>query len=566
MFKFIERAVFRLERIADKEDRYRGRMLGYMLLGLVALSILLVLIIPRPAERLAVSLITASSLICLVLLHFGKLDIGVVLMTSSVALLSYATLFAVPFQHNMEVYQLGIFGLFSFVLASLVTRKSLTFYILGGLGIVVLAGQLFFRRLPSPEPLTASNVSGYAVVLFIFAMSGAILRGVAARNRELLARSAAQAAHEHHRAEQYAGIVVEARKSLDAGSGLTASAERTNRLVKEMLDNSERMRQNVNALHDEGGRVEAASQAMAKASDSTSSSVSEQVAVIEETSAAVVEMTASIESISRIASERQEAINELAREAEQGSAAIARVTEAMAGLKGRVADTGEVVKVIKKVATQTGLLAMNASIEAAHAGDAGGGFAVVAAEIRKLADETAKNAKIIAETLGAVTASIGQAASTNEEAAIAYERVRVEVKNVAGAISEIAQGVSELSSGTDEINKGTTQSVQATQGVKEAVVLVNDRVSEVEQGLRSQERASAAIAASIKDMAELLRGLADEAAKVQEAGLINQHTLAGLGRKLEAIAANGAPDGAQSAGKGGVGETGVTIKAAPTRV
>lgn len=566
MFKFIERAVFRLERIADKEDRYRGRMLGYILLGLVALSLLLVLIIPRPGERLAVSLITASSLLCLVLLHYGKLDIGVVLMTSSVAILSYATLFTVPFQHNIEIYQLGIFGLFSLVLASLVARKSLPFYILGVLGFMAMALQLALRRLPSPDPITASNISGYAVVLIIFAMSGVILRGVAARNRELLARSAAQAAHEHHRAEQYAGIVVEARKSLDAGSGLTASAERTNRLVKEMLDNSERMRQNVDALHDEGSRVEAASRAMAKASDSTSSSVSEQVAVIEETSAAVVEMTASIESISRIASERQEAINELAREAEQGSAAIARVTEAMAGLKGRVADTGEVVKVIKKVATQTGLLAMNASIEAAHAGDAGGGFAVVAAEIRKLADETAKNAKIIAETLGAVTASIGQAASTNEEAAIAYERVRVEVKNVAGAISEIAQGVSELSSGTDEINKGTTQSVQATQGVKEAVVLVNDRVSEVEQGLRSQERASAAIAASIKDMAELLRGLADEAAKVQEAGLINQHTLAGLGRKLEAIAANGAPDGAQSAVKGGSGETGVRIKAAPTRV
>jgi methyl-accepting chemotaxis protein len=555
LFKFIERAVFRLERIADKEDRYRGRMLGYILLGLIALSILLVLIIPRPGERLAVSLITLSSLLCLALLHFSRLDPSVILMTSSVAILSYATLFTVPFQHNMEIYQLGIFGLFSLVLASLVARKSLPFYILGALGLIAIVLQLFLRRLPDPEPLTASNISGYAVVLIIFGMSGVILRGVAARNRELLVRSAAQALHEHHRAEQYAGIVVEARKSLDAGSGLTASAERTNKLVKEMLDNGELMRQNVDALHDEGRRVEAASVAMAKASDSTSRSVSEQVAVIEETSAAVVEMTASIESISRIASERQEAINELAREAEQGSAAIARVTEAMAGLKGRVADTGEVVKVIKKVATQTGLLAMNASIEAAHAGDAGGGFAVVAAEIRKLADETAKNAKIIAETLGAVTASIGQAASTNEEAAIAYERVRVEVKNVAGAISEIAQGVSELSSGTDEINKGTTQSVQATQAVKEAVISVNDRVSEVEHGLRSQERAASAIAGSIKDMTERLQGLADEAAKVQEAGLMNQHTLAGLGRKLEGIGSGAGP-----------GETGVTIKTAPARV
>jgi hypothetical protein len=52
LFKFIERAIFGLERIADKEDRYRGRMLGYILLGLVALSVLLVLIVPRAGRAL----------------------------------------------------------------------------------------------------------------------------------------------------------------------------------------------------------------------------------------------------------------------------------------------------------------------------------------------------------------------------------------------------------------------------------------------------------------------------------------------------------------------------------
>lgn len=64
-----------------------------------------------------------------------------------------------------------------------------------------------------------------------------------------------------------------------------------------------------------------------------------------------------------IAHERQTAIAELAQGVSHGARAITKVTEAMDGLKSRLADTGEIVKVIKKVASQTGLLAINASIE-----------------------------------------------------------------------------------------------------------------------------------------------------------------------------------------------------------
>ena len=159
------------------------------------------------------------------------------------------------------------------------------------------------------------------------------------------------------------------------------------------------------------------------------------------------------------------------------------------------------------------------------------GSGAIAKEIRRLADDTAVNAKKVADPLGAVAAAIGQAVATNEEAAEAYALVRAEIDKVAGAISEIAQGVSELSSGTDEINKGTTLSVNVTQSVVEAA----DRVGEVERGVRAQESAAKAIGEAISQTAARLDGLADEASKVKLAGAKTHETLGELGRRLAGL-------------------------------
>lgn len=555
--------IFKLGRYVDDERRFRAGVLGGILVGAAVASLILAGIIPNAAQRAAVAAIAAIALVCALLLRLGKLEPAAMVMSATIALVAYATVFMAPFQHNSEIYIVGFYGIFSLVLAGLITGGKAGFILTGALGYLAFGAQLMLRRLPSGVALEAANVAGYAVVALVYTLGLGVLMAVAERNRRLVEASARRAAEERGKAEAYAAIVAEARKGLDAGEQLTASAEHTERLVRETREMNARVRESLASLLAEAKTVGLASEAMAEASRSTGAAVSEQVSVIEETSAAVVEMTASIEAISRIAMERQGAIAELTGGVERGSGAIAKVTEAMAALNARVADTAEVVKVIKKVASQTGLLAMNASIEAAHAGDAGGGFAVVAEEIRRLADDTAVNAKKVADTLGAVAAAIGQAVATNEEAAEAYALVRAEIDKVAGAISEIAQGVSELSSGTDEINKGTTLSVNVTQSVREAVVEAADRVGEVERGVRAQESAAKAIGEAISQTAARLDGLADEASKVKLAGAKNHETLGELGRRLAGLGRAGRGEG--PAPDGAVAETGISVKSPPRR-
>lgn len=111
----------------------------------------------------------------------------------------------------------------------------------------------------------------------------------------------------------------------------------------------------------------------------------------------------------------------------------------------------EVLELIESVATGTNLLAMNAAIEAAHAGDAGRGFAVVAEEIRKLADTTAENARVIAQVLSSIAGQVSEAREAGDATYGAFKAIESDASRFVEMLGEVSASVSEvacLSSGS----------------------------------------------------------------------------------------------------------------------
>lgn len=253
---------------------------------------------------------------------------------------------------------------------------------------------------------------------------------------------------------------------------------------------------------------------MAANTSSVAKNTMSQAASVSETSSSIEQMIVSIkrvaENVKRLVEISQKsrdavgkgrfAVNKSAAGMEEINKAITRVADTVSTLSVRIEDIGRIVEVIDDIAEQTNLLALNAAIEAAKAGDQGLGFAVVAEEVRKLAERSAVSTKEINDLIRGIQKEAQNAVKHmdtsllsvqteldqgRKEVATTLAHIEESVEEVAKYSAEIGMATSEQSAGGDQIIKAISTLNDLTQNISASS---EEQSSGVEQVVKSIER------------------------------------------------------------------------------
>jgi hypothetical protein len=208
------------------------------------------------------------------------------------------------------------------------------------------------------------------------------------------------------------------------------------------------------ALREGSEQVASASTQVATSAQSLAQGASEQAASLEETSASMEEMSSMTRKNAEGSERAATLMTDVNARVTSSNAVLDEMVASMAEIKASSGKVGRIIKTIDEIAFQTNLLALNAAVEAARAGEAGMGFAVVAEEVRSLAQRSAQAAR---DTAGLIEASI--ASSTSGTAKVA--QVADSIRGISDAVSQVVALVGEVSTASHEQSEGFSQVAQA---------------------------------------------------------------------------------------------------------
>ncbi|MET1068122.1 MAG: methyl-accepting chemotaxis protein [Pseudomonas prosekii] len=294
-----------------------------------------------------------------------------------------------------------------------------------------------------------------------------------------------------------------------AGGNLTKTIEidgkdEPARLLGALAAMQANLRKTIEQIAGSATQLGAAAEELSTVTEEASRGLQQQNNEIEQAATAVNEMTAAVEEVARNAVSTSEASSQSTQAAREGRNRVVETVEAIQvmthdvqntsvmieGLATQGRDIGKVLDVIRAIAEQTNLLALNAAIEAARAGEAGRGFAVVADEVRALAHRTAQSTQEIEKMVAGIQNGTGEAVSSMQQSNQRTQST-LEMARAAGvALEQITQSIHLINERNLVIASASEEQAQVSREVDRNLVNIRDLATQSAAGANQTSAAT----------------------------------------------------------------------------
>ncbi|MDR1398430.1 MAG: methyl-accepting chemotaxis protein [Treponema sp.] len=257
--------------------------------------------------------------------------------------------------------------------------------------------------------------------------------------------------------------------------------------------------------------------------NSLDQAVKTQGSQIGESSTAIALMVENIASIRSVANQAGKTISILSSSSEAGHKFLQRLTSEVERIQSQSIALQDANRTIANIAAQTNILAMNAAIEAAHAGESGKGFAVVAGEIRKLAELSSQESTAITTEIKAMEVVIEQISQVSGETMTAMDRIFKEISAMNRSFGVLHKAVEEQSTGGSRILEGLKVIHEMTEQVRGRSGAIHQDSDLIHEAVRDLEALSHEVREQVQEMRLASRHIGESLDKAKEIAEQNAH-------------------------------------------
>ncbi len=266
--------------------------------------------------------------------------------------------------------------------------------------------------------------------------------------------------------------------------------------------------------------------------DDLSDHIENQTSSVTQSSAAIEEMLGNITAVTNSVKKMAGSFHELNNTVDDGKSKLGSVGEKVNQISEQSKMLIQATSMITQIASETNLLAMNAAIEAAHAGDAGKGFSVVAEEIRKLAENSGTQSKNIATELKAITSSIQDVVNLSNASQTAFGAIVTQLDTTDVIMREINSAMEEQQLASQQIFEALSSVKDTSVTVSDKAKAMNEGINNVAKDMNTVTQISMTILGSMDEMTAGIQQIGDATQMVSDLALDTKNNVDLINEKL----------------------------------